>query len=147
MGARYVEVPRALITGALEKAGFTRLPVRGEVTYERKHRLDPRLSVLVYTSVAEREDGARDCGEDAIRIQGRFSWEVAGEDVPRWKQVYPGKGKSARVYRVTSPESVVERTLARAREAYDALNRYRVETLLGGGPGSYKKSNPKGKED
>lgn len=118
--SRFVEVPRETIITALEKAGFKRVPGGGEVTYERTHNLDPRLTVRVYTSVPERFDQTRACGEDAIRIVAAFSWQRQGEDVPRRKHLY-----SKRVYRVTSPQSVVDRMMERAREAYQACNEFR----------------------
>ncbi len=116
----YIEVPRERIIATLEAAGFSRDDVRGEVTYSRRHALDPKLLVKVYTSIPEFRDAARGCGEDAIRVVGLLTWTRQGEDVPRWKKLY-----QKRVFRVTSVEGVLERMMERAREAYKALNEFR----------------------
>lgn len=118
--SRYVEVPSDKLFVMLAGAGFTRGVVGREVTYTRKHDRDPRLSVVVFTSVAEGAQDARGCGEDAIRVVGAFTWhhQASGED--RRKNLY-----KAKVLRVTSVEGVLERTINAAREAYKACNEFR----------------------
>lgn len=118
----YVEVPRDKILDCLEKAGFTRRPVKGEVTYERRHDKDARLLVVVYTSVAEDATVGRGCGEDAIRVLSFFTWTRRGETEVRRKKLF-----EARVFRVTSVEGVLGRMMERARDAYAACNKWIVE--------------------
>ncbi len=117
--SRYVDVPLRNISFVLVQAGFHRLDVRGEVTYERKHDLDSKLRVLVYTSVPEFDTVSRSVGKDAIRIVAQLVWYRAGESVPRTKTLYTG-----RVYRVTSVEGVLERMLDKARQGYAACNAF-----------------------
>lgn len=118
----FVEVPKEAIIGALEKAGFKREPVRGEITYSRPHDKDNRLVVIVYTSVAENAAKGRGCGEDAIRVVALFRWTRKGETEVRRKKLF-----QARVFRVTSVEGVLSRMMERARDAYRACNDFLVD--------------------
>jgi hypothetical protein len=118
----YVEVPRKALEDALQSWGFTREPVRGEITYVRKHHVDPKFCVRVYTSVPEFNDTARERGEDAIRVVSTLQWTRKNEDVPRRKVLY-----RARVFRVTSVEGVISRLHDKAREAYIAINSHRAK--------------------
>lgn len=118
----YVAVPREAITERLERAGFTRRPVKGEVTYERHHDRDARLIIVVYTSIAENGSAGRGCGEDAIRVLSFFTWTRQGETELRRKKLF-----EARVFRVTSVEGVLERMMERARDAYQACNKWLAE--------------------
>jgi hypothetical protein len=114
----------------LEKAGFTRRPVKGEVTYERRHDRDERLVVVVYTSVAEDAAVGRGCGEDAIRVLSFFTWTRQGETELRRKKLF-----EARVFRVTSVEGVLDRMMERARDAYAACNKWLAEHPPGSSSG------------
>lgn len=118
-GGRYVEVPREDIIGRLEKAGFKREQRPGEVTYARPHDRDSRLTVIVYTSIAERGSKGRGCGEDAIRVVALFRWTRRGETEVRRKKLF-----TARVHRVTSVEGVLTRMMEKARDAYRACNEW-----------------------
>ena len=118
-GGHYVEVPREAIVARLERAGFVRRDVPGEISYERYHDRDNRLSVIVYTSIAERASKGRGCGEDAIRVVALFTWTRRDETEPRHKKLF-----TARVHRVTSVEGVLERMIQKAREAYSACNEW-----------------------
>ncbi len=121
MGATYVDVPRDRMLTMLAEAGFSPHPAHGsEIVYARAHALDPRLTVFVYTSIAQQASEARACGQDAIRVVALFRWLRRGETEPRRKKLY-----SARVYRVTSVEGVLERTLINMRKAYQACNEFR----------------------
>lgn len=113
----FVEVPKEAITSCLEKAGFKREPVRGEITYSRLHNKDNRFVVIVYTSVAETGTKGRGCGEDAIRVVALFRWTRKGETEVRRKKLFQG-----RVFRVTSVEGVLSRMMEKARDAYRACN-------------------------
>jgi hypothetical protein len=118
----YVAVPREAILERLERAGFTRRPVSGEVTYERHHDRDARLVIVVYTSVAENATVGRGRGEDAIRVLAFFTWTRQGETDLRRKKLF-----EARVFRVTSVDGVLERMMERARDAYAACNKWIAE--------------------
>jgi hypothetical protein len=119
--SRYVEVPAAPMRAMLEEAGFTPGRMGREVTYTRVHAMDPRLSVTVYTSLSVDGASVRACGTDAIRVVALFTWENRNS-TPTTRR----KGLFARrVYRVTSIQSVLERTLDAMREAYKACNEYR----------------------
>lgn len=113
----FVEVPADKMFDMLEAAGFSRCEGRSrrEIVYARAHDLDPTLKVLVYTSIAADQATARACGSDAIRVaaigeRGERSWGIA---------------KLPRIHRTGTVEGVLERTLARMREAYARLNRFR----------------------
>ena len=129
----YVEVPREKFLERLERAGFTRRPVKGEVTYERKHDRDGRLVVVVYTSIAENATVGRRCGEDAIRVLSFFTWTRQGETELRRKKLF-----EARVFRVTSVDGVLERMMERAREAYAACNTWIAEQSSRPSPGQHR---------
>lgn len=114
-GSRYVEVSREALVGALERAGFTPYPSRGELVYARKHHLDPTMLVKVYTSLPLQAGDARGCGEDAIRVLLVFENERTKASGCLYK--------ASRVYRTGSEQAVVERVLERARECYREGNR------------------------
>lgn len=118
--AHYVEVPSDRLFALLEGAGFTRGIMGREVVFSRKHAKDDRLSVVVYTSAAEGARDARGCGEDAIRVVAAFTWQHRPSGEIRRKNLF-----KAKVLRVTSIEGVLERTIGKAREAYQACNEYR----------------------
>jgi hypothetical protein len=118
----FVEIPRDLIEVVLFDHGFTRDNIRGEIRYSRKHAIDPRLSVVVFTSIPENGEVGRGCGEDAIRVVGLLTWTRQGEPEPRRKKLY-----AKRVYRVGTPDAVMTRMVDRMREAYGALNEFRKE--------------------
>lgn len=116
-GGRYVEVPRDAVVGRLERAGFVEEPGTGEVVYARPHDRDKRLVIRVYTSIAKGAAKGRGCGQDAIRVVALFQWTRAGETEIRRKKLF-----SARVFRVTSVEGVLDRMMERARDAYRSCN-------------------------
>ena len=121
--AHYVEVPSDRLFALLEGAGFTRGIMGREVVFSRKHAKDDRLSVVVFTSAAEGARDARGCGEDAIRVSAAFTWLHRASGETRRKILY-----RAKVLRVTSIEGVLQRTIDKAREAYQACNAYRKES-------------------
>lgn len=112
--AGFVEVPAERLLGFLREKGFVEAPhrARAEVVFERAHQFETRLKVLVYTSVRRGAVRARAKGKDAIRVCAIFD---DGE------RSY-GVAKLPRVHRTGSVEAVLERLLARAREAYAACN-------------------------
>lgn len=117
MSARYVEVPAAVIRERLTAAGFRLIPAhRGEEVYERAHDHDGRYVIKVYSSIQRGADEVRGCGADAIRVVALL---VVGPT-----EVYP-IFKSPRVYRSGTVESVLDRMIERAREAYAACNEHR----------------------
>ena len=122
--SQYVDVPAQDLFGMLAGAGFTRGVVGREVTYTRKHDRDPRLSVVVFTSVAEGASDARGCGEDAIRVVAAFTWEHRPTGELRRKNLH-----KAKILRVTSIQGVLDRTLNAAREAYQACNEWRKASV------------------
>lgn len=102
--------PKALFT-RLDECGFTQRTSTGhEVVFERYHK-NSNFKIMVYTSAAYGSSRVRGCGNDAIRV-------IAIQSGVR------GKLYSKRIYRVTSQETVVERTIERAREAYGVINAY-----------------------
>jgi hypothetical protein len=114
-----VVVPAAAIFERLRACGFLeRSPssVRGhEIVFERAHVEDSRFKVLVYTSVSRGASRARAIGKDAIRVVAIFE----DSDSSR------GIAKLPRVHRTGTIDGVLERMVARAREAYAALSRAR----------------------
>jgi len=111
-GDRYVEVSREKLEGLLQGAGFERYVQGHEVVYRRQHHRDATMWVKVYTSLSATAAVARGCGEDAIRVVLVF-------ENPRTNKsgcLY----KCPRVYRTGSEQKVLDRLLARMREAYQA---------------------------
>jgi len=119
MANTYIEVPRERIEALLAKSGFAPGRAGNELTYSITHRVDPRLSVTVYTSVALDASDARGCGEDAIRVIAQFTWLHRASNETRRKNLF-----KARIYRVNSVDGVLDRMLAKMREAYAACNEY-----------------------
>lgn len=115
--SRYVEIPRRDMERRLEASGFKRVDGPGELCYERRHARDEAYAVVIWTSIPKYDTTSRECGADAIRVLARLSWTRQDEDVPRHKVIF-----KARVYRVGTVDSVLERTVQRAREAYGAIN-------------------------
>lgn len=115
--SHYVEVDSARLELFLQGLGFTREVHCNEVVYTRRHNLEPRLQIKVYTSIATGESVARKCGADAIRVVAVLN----GKD-----KVYP-IFRGQRVFRTTSQESVQERVLERCRAAYARMNEWRKE--------------------
>ena len=122
----FVSVPAAAIRERVAAAGFRLLPgsSREEEVYERPHDKDDRYAVRVYTSILRGAEEARDCGADAIRVVALF---VDG------KFHYPPKTvpifKAVRVHRTGSVEKVLDRMIERAREAYKAINKHRMDAV------------------
>lgn len=123
MSARFVQVPAAAIRERLAAAGFHLLTgTRGEEVYERAHDKDARYTVKIYSSIVNVDGFAevRDCGADAIRVvallaDSKFHWPARVEPI----------FKATRVHRAGSVESVLDRMVERAREAYAAINQHR----------------------
>lgn len=118
-GSRYVEVPASAIRERLAGAGFSLLPpFRGsaEEVYSRKHDLDPKYEIKVYSSIQRGAEEVRECGADAIRVVAILTG-TNGKTYPIFK--------SARVFRTGSVEKVLDRMIERAREAYAACNAHR----------------------
>lgn len=115
MGTRYVEVNREAFCRALEEKGFVQDPkAQGEIVYIRQHHFDKTMFVKIFTSLPKVGGDARGCGDDAIRVVLIFDNPATGKS--------GGLFKASRVYRTGSQEKVIERTLERAREAYQNAN-------------------------
>jgi hypothetical protein len=110
---RYVEVPREAFEAAMTKAGFKEEGVRGQLMFVRRHHRNPELKVKIYSSIPRNAGEARDCGEDSIVVVAVYEPPYPMKSRPLYRQ---------RVFRVTSVEGVMERTLERAREAYVKCN-------------------------
>jgi hypothetical protein len=111
--SRYVEVPREVFEAAMTEAGFKEEGKRGQLMFVRRHHRNPELMVKIYSSIPRNASEARDCGEDSIVVCAVYEPPFPQRSRPLYRQ---------RVFRVTSPEGVMERTLERAREAYGTLN-------------------------
>lgn len=116
---RFVDVPRADFEALMTRSGFVAGRAGNEITWERRHAVDSRLSVVVYSSIAYNAAEARGCGEDAIRVVGLFQWTHRPTGEARRKHLF-----SAKVLRVNSVEGVLARTLEKMREAYAACNAF-----------------------
>jgi len=104
------------LTQTLYAKGFreVRLPKTNELVFEFPHRTVPRMKVRVYTSAVRTRGGssleARGVGSDAVRVIVVYT-KNNGEE--------RGVFKERRINRAgSSVESIVERTVRRAREAY-----------------------------
>lgn len=115
----YVEISRERVETYLQEMGFERDPVRGEIVYVRRHKINPALIVKVYTSIAEQGTAVRGRGADAIRVVALLTWTRRGETEMRRKVLF-----EAKILRVNSIEGVLERTRDKAREAYAACNEF-----------------------
>lgn len=110
---RYIEVPADEFISYFEEKNFQKRMTGKEVVMRFDHKIDPRVKIQIYTSIAVNAQDARGCGEDAIRINAVFETFVKGE-----MKVYPlYKGK--RVYRTGSVEKVLSRTRKEALNAYE----------------------------
>lgn len=115
MTCRFVDVPASAIRERLAGAGFRLIPAaRGEEVYERAHDRDSRYAIKVYSSIRRGESSVRGRGADAIRVVALLT---AGKVYPIFK--------SARVYRSGTVESVLDRMIKRAREAYARCSEHR----------------------
>jgi hypothetical protein len=112
----YIAVPTETLVAHLESMGFSKDAVaRGrEVTYSIAHKREPRLRVVVYTSVREGEAQVRARGKDAIRTC--LVWTAENGKTT-------GVTKAKRVFRTGTVEGVLARLRERAREMYGAANR------------------------
>lgn len=111
--AAYVKINRVRFCQALEEKGFKPDPdVVGELVYSFQHKLDPTMYVKIYTSLPLAGGNGRSAGADAIRVILIFKNERTGKS----GKLYT----TPRVYRSGTEEGVIERTLERAREAYQA---------------------------
>ena len=93
---------------ALDAHGFTRVPCGGEWVY-RRPTPTPRIEVRVYTTIDAGE--VRVLASDAIRVILAY---VDGEQER-------GLTRFPRVFRTGEIEGIVDRTLARMREALDRV--------------------------
>lgn len=101
----------------LEAAGFKLDPGRnGEDVYVFQHRKDPGLHIKIYTSIYRGATRAK--AKDAIRVVMLYQQQRNAE-----KKVIP-MGKMPIVKRSTKStiETIVERVVDRAREAYKTVN-------------------------
>jgi hypothetical protein len=123
VSARFVQVPAAAIRSRLAAAGFRPVDSKlgTEEVYERAHDRDPRYAVRVYSSLTRGADGARDCGQDAIRIVALFT-----DSQFHWPARVTPVFKATRVHRTGTVDGVLDRMIERAREAYAAINERRL---------------------
>lgn len=116
MTKRYVDVNREAFITALEAKGFSVDPeAKGELVYVFQHKVDPTMFVKIFTSLPIASGDSRGCGQDAIRVLLIFKNQITGKSGCLYK--------ASRVYRTGSERAVIERTLERAREAYQEANR------------------------
>ena len=131
MTARFVPVPAAAIRDRLAGAGFklnTELKF-GEEVYDRAHDRDPRYVVRVYTSIQVGTEGVRNRGSDAIRVVALFC-----DAQHHWPARVMPIFKATRVHRSGTVETVLDRIVDRAREAYGACNAHRTRSATSGDP-------------
>lgn len=121
---RYVEVPAETLEAFLAGKGFERTEHHREVVYVRRHHVDSRYRILIYTSIRVGASKARKKGADAIRVCATFT----PTDV---RAPTRGVAKLPRVYRTGTVEGVLDRVMVRAREAYTVCNRH-VRAKMGG---------------
>lgn len=119
----FVAIPAADFAARFTAAGFTAKTVNNEVVYERPHNKQPKLKIVVYSSMAVGQDACRDAGSDAIRVC--LVWEGKTKKAGIWK--------AKRVNRTGTPAEVIERTIERAREAYSQANEELKNTCKGCG--------------
>lgn len=105
------------IKARLESAGFKLDPSsRGEDVYLFQHRKDPGLHIKIYTSIYG--GAARAKAADAIRVVMLYQQQRSEE-----KKVIPmGKMPIVKRSPKSTVETLVERVVDRAREAYKAIN-------------------------
>jgi hypothetical protein len=119
---RYVEIPADAIRVRMADAGFRRISHNGsEEVYERRHHIDPRYAVKVYSSVTSGTKSARGCGEDAIRVVAIFYHKPseAKAIMDSIKVLRTAPEKMSPQKRI---EHVLDRMIERAREAYRVCN-------------------------
>lgn len=118
----YFEVNAELLNQFLASKGFTQTIIGNEIVYIRRHHLNSKLVVRVYTSLPSNGVRARECGADAIRVVAILE----GKD-----KTY-GIGKFPRLYRqapveMSAPDKhkyLFDRLLERMRSAYARCNEW-----------------------
>jgi hypothetical protein len=111
MAPRFITIDRDDFCNALEEKGFSKDPTaQGELVYVYQHKLDPTMFVKIYTSLPPQRGDTRGCGKDAIRVLLIFK----NDRTQRSGCLY----KAQRVFRTGTQQGVIERTLERARDAY-----------------------------
>jgi hypothetical protein len=114
-GDRFVVVPAVELEAFLQAKGFERGRHRTEVVYRRRHHVDPRYVVCVYTSLTDGATVARDLGADAIRV-------VAYQELSPDGSTSRGVAKTPKILRTGSVAKILDRILDRARVAYTVCN-------------------------
>lgn len=116
---RSVPLPRGRVFEFFEGKGFVRGEFEGELTFVRSHQRCKHVLVTVYTSLAAKE-GSKAAIEDAVRVTAVFIKERRGGKSPFVKVLY----ESSRLDGSGDVEACLERAISRAREAYDAGNKF-----------------------
>lgn len=115
MSSTFVEVPADKLAGFMAERKFTAGKQGHELVYTRRSKHNPLLRIVVYSSVTEGADTARDCGEDAIRVlllgtvSGGKEWCLR---------------KTKRIHRTGSVAKVLDRILDRILEAVELAKIY-----------------------
>jgi hypothetical protein len=115
MTTRYVEIDSSHFLSFFASKGFSidPNPSGNEIVIMRRHDIDQRLVIKIYTSIRDGSASAREVNADAIRIIALF-------EATKVYPIFNGK----HVYRTGSQEKVEMRTLQRAREAYKRCNQW-----------------------
>jgi hypothetical protein len=109
----YNPIDTAILTTALEKAGFTSSKVGKEVVYIRAHHKESGLRVKVYTSAASGKESVKAKGKDAIRVCLTYV-------TPKGKE--RGVAKAKRVFRTGTDSAILKRMTDRMRSMYKLAN-------------------------
>jgi uncharacterized Zn finger protein (UPF0148 family) len=116
--SNFVTVPRAAFDTIAKNWGFTAERRGNELVYVKVNSTNPNVRCLLFTSVAHDGQVVRGKGDDAIRVG--VLYEKPGDQKGSWLYF-------RRVFRVTSVESVVNRTklalLEGAKKAQQMLKR------------------------
>lgn len=105
--ATFVNIPAADLDAFLKGLKFEPATAREEVVYTRPCKADPRVVMVVYTSIKAGEAAVRGAGKDAIRVA--LTYNTYGGRTR-------GVRKNTRVNRVGTVEGVLGRLKERLTE-------------------------------
>ena len=117
--AHYIPIELEPFEKFLTVQGFSIVPTKDEIVYEKPYTDNPNIKIKVYTSFQNGAIIARDVGRDAIRLVAVLKNSNSDKSYPIFK--------GSRVYRTTSQESVHNRVQERIDAATKRCQEWIIE--------------------
>lgn len=118
---RYIDIPADEFLGFFEKKNFTRRVNGNEIVLCFSHLQNPKIKILIHTTISVDADDTRDYGSDSIKVSAILETHKAGET--KCYGLYKGK----RIFRTGTVEGVLTRTRAEALKAYERGTAWNIE--------------------